>query len=145
MTRKKCPDCGESTLLPILLGMPLPGQIDDPDVILGGCILPVAEIANPSACEAENCVWSEGTFRGLRAGAPYFLETIEYLTSEIQLISFSSAPFDELVGEVINSVLRWHANPQHELVRTVNPDVSQFVFDRLPQLLDSFTEPCDNE
>ena len=145
MARKKCPDCGESTLLPILFGMPVPGQVDNPDVILGGCILPVAEIANPYACEAENCAWSEGTFRGLRAGASYFLETIEYLTSEIQLISLSRTPFDELTEELINSVLRWHANPQDASVRTENPDVSQFVFDRLPQLLDSFTEPFDDE
>ena len=69
MARELCPGCGQSTLLPVAYGMPLPGDLDEPDVIFAGCIVPAIMLDEPVECERDDCLWSGGLLDGQRVGS----------------------------------------------------------------------------
>lgn len=72
VSREQCPGCGADTLLPVIYGMPLPGDFDNPDAIFAGCIVPAVMLDDPVECEREDCSWSGGLLDGQRVGSLMF-------------------------------------------------------------------------
>ena len=130
MGSERCPSCNELTLLPVIYGMPLPDDLENPDAIFAGCLIPAISLDEPVACELENCTWSGGLLDGQRVGS-LMLSLAEhvYITSLDE--GGDMVPSDDLERMTVEITLGWPWGDP----RTRVPDTPEHreAWDRLAQ------------
>lgn len=106
MARERCPGCGRLTLLPVAYGMPLPGDLEEPDVIFAGCIVPAITLDEPVECEREDCYWSGGLLDGERVGS-LMLSLADHLYITSLNEGGDMVPSDDLERMTVEITLGW--------------------------------------
>jgi len=131
MGRERCPSCNELTLLPVIYGMPLPEDLDNPDAIFAGCLIPAIFLDEPVACERENCTWSGGLLDGIRVGSPLLGVAEVLFMNTVTAEGGPLIPVDHLQRMCIEITLGWAwGNPRSQ---TPNTSEHHAVWIRLEQ------------
>ena len=130
MARELCPGCDRLTLLPVAYGMPLPGDLDEPDVIFAGCIVPAITLDEPVECEREECSWSGGLLDGERVGS-LMLSLADHVLIASLDEGGDMVPSDDLERMTVEITLGWSwGDPRTRVPDT--PERRQ-AWDRLAQ------------
>lgn len=99
--RWECPLCGTGSVLPVRFGMPDVADVDNQDVILGGCLVPMIQVSNPVAC-VNSCGWSGVVLGDEVIGSVLFDCADELL---VRVGDTGDVPFDEVEQVVLEVAL----------------------------------------